>query len=409
MHTRGVIIFLLTLTLLSCVYVESTTFAASSSYSNDDWPMFHQDPAHTGYSTSSMPTTTPVVLWASPKGLGGSPIVADSYVYILDSSNLYCIRTSDGHQVWNQSLPSGSSPAVYGGYVYTPLTAYNAYTGEIVLNYTNYQGYTSPTVSEGIIYFGSYFSKSLFALNATTGSKIWNYTTGGEVNSSPAVANGRVYFASWDGNIYALDALTGSKIWSYQMNMPSRYMDSSPAIVDERVYISGWDNIYCLDALTGDKVWNYSAPAGLSSPAVANGYVYVGSFGSEIYALNASTGAQIWNSTEGGSTSPAVAGGVVYMGDSTRIVALNASTGTKIWNYTFPPAEYYMVSSPAIAKGVLYASSDQALYAFGTPTVTPSPLPSQESFPTTGVAVASAVVSVVIAVGLLAYFKKRKR
>jgi outer membrane protein assembly factor BamB len=381
--------------------------------SSDDWPTFHHDLAHTGYSTSSA-VTKPVVLWTSPKEYGGSPVVANGYVYLLDLGHLYCINASDGHQTWNQSLPSGlpnSSPAVYEGYVYTPLTAYDAYTGEIVLNYTDYQGYTSPTVAEGIIYFGSVFGESLFALNATTGSEIWDYVTGGEVTSAPTVAYGRVYFESWDGNIYALDALTGTKIWNYKMNGPSRYMDSSPAIVDEHVYVGGRDGIYCFDASTGDKIWNYSTPgvrSSSNSPAVANGYVYVGSIGGNIYALNASTGAKIWNTTGGSSSPPAVAGGVVYLGDSVRIVAFNASTGTGIWNYTFPSVEYYMLSSSAIVGGVVYAGNGLALYAFGTPTATPSPLPSQGPFPATLVVTAIVLVAVV-GVGLLVYFKKRKR
>jgi outer membrane protein assembly factor BamB len=195
--------------------------------------MFHHDPAHTGYSTSSA-LKTPVVLWTAPKGYGGAPVVANGYVYLLDVGHLYCVRASDGHQVWNQSLPSGlpnSCLAVYEGYVYTPLIAYNASTGELVLNYANYQGYSSPTVTEGIIYFGSDFGKSLFALNATTGSKIWNYKTGGEVTSSPAVAYGRVYFESWDGNIYALDAYTGKKIWNYTVEGEAGYFAVAGGIV----------------------------------------------------------------------------------------------------------------------------------------------------------------------------------
>ena len=38
-------------------------------------------------------------------------------------------------------------------------------------------------------------------------------------------------------------------------------------------------------------------PAGqvASSPAVANGVVYVGSFDGNVYALNASTGALLWS------------------------------------------------------------------------------------------------------------------
>jgi outer membrane protein assembly factor BamB len=406
-------LIILAISLLLIQFYGALSPCGCADSNSDDWPMFHHDLAHTGYSTSAA-ITTPVVLWTAQKGYGGSPVIADGYVYILDLAHLYCINASDGHQVWNQSLPSGlpnSSPAVYGGYVYTSLTAYNAYTGEIVLNYTDYQGYTSPTVAEGMIYFGSVFRGGVFALDAATGSKIWNYITGGEVTSSPAVAYGRVYFESGDGNIYALDALSGSKIWNYKMNEPSRYMDSSPAIVDEHVYVGGRDDIYCFDALTGDKIWNYSIPgvrSSGSSPAVANGHVYVGSIGGNVYAFNASTGAQIWNATGGSSSSPAVAGGAVYLGDSYGILALNASTGTKIWNYTFPSVEYYMLSSPAIVDGVVYAGNGLSLYAFGTPTVTPSPLPSQEPFPTTWVAAAAFVV-VMISAGLFFAYKIRRK
>ena len=53
-----------------------------------------------------------------------------------------------------------------------------------------------------------------------------------------------------------------------------------------------------------------------SSPAVANGVVYVGSNDGNVYALNASTGAMLWSYTTGGGvySSPAVANGVVYVG-----------------------------------------------------------------------------------------------
>ena len=50
-----------------------------------------------------------------------------------------------------------------------------------------------------------------------------------------------------------------------------------------------------------------------SSPAVANGVVYVGSYDRHVYALNAGTGALLWKYQTGGS-SPAVANGVVYVG-----------------------------------------------------------------------------------------------
>jgi eukaryotic-like serine/threonine-protein kinase len=53
-----------------------------------------------------------------------------------------------------------------------------------------------------------------------------------------------------------------------------------------------------------------------SSPAVANGVVYVGSTDGNLYAFNASTGATKWTATAGGviESSPAVANEVVYVG-----------------------------------------------------------------------------------------------
>src|ERR1017187_6945304 len=52
---------------------------------------------------------------------------------------------------------------------------------------------------------------------------------------------------------------------------------------------------------------------GVSSPAVVNGVVYVGSYDNNVYALNAGTGAMLWQFTTGGSvdSSPAVSNGLV--------------------------------------------------------------------------------------------------
>ena len=56
-----------------------------------------------------------------------------------------------------------------------------------------------------------------------------------------------------------------------------------------------------------------------SSPAVANGVVYVGSEDSTLYAFDAATGAQLWSAATGGQIyhgSPSVSDGVVYVGST---------------------------------------------------------------------------------------------
>lgn len=76
-------------------------------------------------------------------------------------------------------------------------------------------------------------------------------------------------------------------------------------------------NVYCLDASTGAKVWNYTTQGGVnSSPAIAGDYVYVGGWDNNFYCLNASSGEQIWKyATQGHiNSSPAIANGIVYIG-----------------------------------------------------------------------------------------------
>src|SRR5439155_1674875 len=91
-----------------------------------------------------------------------------------------------------------------------------------------------------------------------------------------------------------------------------------------------------------------------SSPAVANGVVYVGSGDKELYAFDAGTGSLIWNVATGGSisSSPAVANGVVYVGsEDNKLYAFDAGTGSLMWSAITGSS---ITSSPAIANGVVY-------------------------------------------------------
>src|SRR5579863_7600380 len=100
-----------------------------------------------------------------------------------------------------------------------------------------------------------------------------------------------------------------------------------------------------------------------SSPAVANGVVYVGS-GDNVYALNSRTGAQLWSYATGNAvfSSPAVADGVVYIGsEDYNVYALDAKTGAKLWSYD---TGYYVESSPTVANGAVFVFGDNGnIYA----------------------------------------------
>jgi outer membrane protein assembly factor BamB len=83
--------------------------------------------------------------------------------------------------------------------------------------------------------------------------------------------------------VYALNASTGVLLWSYATGAP---VESSPAVANGVVYVGSGDyNLYALNASTGVLLWNYANGPGQSSPAVANGMVYVGSVFGNVYAF----------------------------------------------------------------------------------------------------------------------------
>jgi outer membrane protein assembly factor BamB len=116
--------------------------------------------------------------------------------------------------------------------------------------------------------------------------------------------------------------------------------------------------------------WIYNTGSSVfSSPALANGVVYIGSDDSNIYALDADTGAKLWSYATGGEadTSPAVENGIVYAGGgdygtgTNTVYAVDASTGVLLWTYVTGNGVW---SSPAVANGTVYiGSNDYSVYA----------------------------------------------
>lgn len=75
-------------------------------------------------------------------------------------------------------------------------------------------------------------------------------------------------------------------LWTFDTGS-SYDLDSSPAIVNDRVYIgSDNDKIYCLDVKTREEIWNYPINGGFrSSPAIANGSICIGAANGKVYCF----------------------------------------------------------------------------------------------------------------------------
>jgi len=152
-------------------------------------------------------------------------------------------------------------------------------------------------------------------------------------------------------------------LWTHKLG--GSIISSSPAIADGKVYIGSYDNkIYCLDAETGKPLWNFTTGDWVeSSPAVANGKVFVGSWDGNLYALDAKSGESLWNHTTLGAiiSSPAVANGKVFVCSSLGDVYALDTNGTFLWS---SKADDFVYSSPAVADGkVFFGCWDKCVYA----------------------------------------------
>jgi outer membrane protein assembly factor BamB len=150
--------------------------------------------------------------------------------------------------------------------------------------------------------------------------KIWMASIG-SFESTPAVSGGRLYLGADDGKVRAFKTAatlpqctngvpkTCNPLWSVTTG---GQVDSSPAVADGVVYVGSRDDkLYALDAATGAVLWTATTGGDVSSsPVVANGVVYVGSEDSKIYAYDASgtTGCSGTPKvcTPSGRTSPAI-------------------------------------------------------------------------------------------------------
>ena len=143
---------------------------------------------------------------------------------------------------------------------------------------------------------------------------------------------------------------------------------SSPAVADGTVYVgSDDDSLYALTASDGEKQWAFPTNGNVeSSPAVADGTVYVGSDDGTLYAVDGATGDEVWSVRlgDGIESSPAVVEGTVYVGtDGGTVYALDTS-GDSRWSVQTDRA---VQSSPAIANDTVYVGTDSGtVYALGT-------------------------------------------
>jgi len=256
---------------------------------------------------------------------------------------------------------------------------------------------TSNGQDESHVHIPSPKAPAIIALNKNTGKLVWEDNSVGDRIlhgqwSTPAVGmiGGvlQVVSAQGDGWVRGYEAVTGKKLWEFDTNPKDSVWPktrneviSTPVIYEDRVYIGngqdpehgeGVGHFYCIDATRrGDitqtgRVWQFDKiRRSISTASIVDGLVYIPDFSGFLHCLDAETGKPYWThdmkAHMWGST--LVADGKVYVGDEDGdFVVFEASKEKKILSTTNLGAPIY--STPVVANGVLYVSSNTHLFAF---------------------------------------------
>ncbi len=197
-------------------------------------------------------------------------------------------------------------------------------------------------------------------ITAATAAKLklhWSLKAGGSISTQVIEANSMLYWGSWDGLEHATN-LSGQNVWTANLGQT---IDSS-----------------CAPPTVG--VASTATVSSITLNGISTPVVFVGGGNSQLYALNATTGAIIWQTPLGTQpshflwSSPLVYNGNIYEGVSSfgdcplvtgEMVMLNATTGTIEHTFATMPGTCKgagVWDSPTIdtAAGTLYFGTSNA-------------------------------------------------
>lgn len=254
-------------------------------------------------------TGDPIWSFTTSSHVESTPFITQGRLYFTAGADgIYCLDALAGEQIWHfPAVHADMSPLVKDGKVYFgtgygqyKIYAADAETGaEIWSKPMPYPVWGTPSGHNNLVFFGlgrGNFSESdpipkgkVVAANTENGDTVWEYEADDAVLTAIAVHNNFVTFGSRDGFVYTLTATEGEVHWKTYLKAP---VVSSPAITQDSVYAATEaGRIYCLAINDGSIRWEYDTQNVkyglklLSSPAIANGKLYIGSSDRYIFCL----------------------------------------------------------------------------------------------------------------------------
>ncbi len=230
--------------------------------------------------------------------------------YLANGSFVYAIDLKNGSQIWQYPAESADTKEAYFA---TPVLTDD---GQLLI------------ASAGT-------NHSLTSLDPANGAANWTFSDAiAPWLGAPIVVDETIYAPNSDGSLYAL-TLNGSPLWQKEIGGA---LWAQPASDGEMLYITSLDhNVYAFELGTQEIAWSVSVKGALPGGASLDeaGYLYVGSFGSNVVRIDTTAKKIDWDSSIAGWVwdAPAVDGDMLYVGDlQGNFHAFNTASGSETFN-----------------------------------------------------------------------------
>lgn len=362
----------------ACVKVYEGS-GASLSYkftllSVDEWTMHQGGPGHRGHLPIRLNPQRFKQAWTWNRPPASDPIGGINAVATMQGKAfvttdvyngeavLYALNEADGKVAWSRSLgtmpafgpPSVSTDRVFAataGHEDSLLWAFDLQTGNILTKSAfgaQWPNMLAPTLMDGVAVLGAgYFGGEVYAYSAKTGDSLWVQSVGGVWDMvAPAADSQNIYHHNGSA-LYVLNRSTGAEV----------------ARIDDLLGSASTGHSYHGGPALGSKGLVIAYSGGAFSGRAASSAEQYGP--RVLTAFDPVAKRVVWRSANSYMTTPAVADGVVYVGNATSLDALDEATGGLLWRFTPDPVVDGLSfhRNGVVTRSHLFVSTDKAVLA----------------------------------------------
>lgn len=374
--------------VLSAAEPSTTASGKAAAKVSGDWASFRNGFDLLGIAHSSLPTKLDQ-LWKFPTGemVVSTAAIVEGKVYVASLNGiLFCLDRESGKKLWTYRSIDDPDPKSFApGFKASPtVTVDTVYIGDedgvfhAVSRATGKQRWTVKTgaeiVSSASLYkdkviFGSH-DNGLYCVNASDGKRAWKFETQGPVNCTPGIIGNRTFVTGCDEHLRVINIDTGKEETDIGLGT---YLIASPAVVNEMLYVGTYaSEVVAVDWQTKKTVWTFKDAEREfpyhSCAAITSNRVILGGRDKRVHCLDQKNGHEVWHFDTKGKvdSSPVIVDHRIFVGsEDGNLYCLDIASGKELWKFN---AGKSISASPAVAEGCLIIgseSSDGFVYCFG--------------------------------------------